>query len=126
MSKRVIFTNKAPRPVGPYSQAVIAGGFLFGSGQIPINPETGELISDIKEATRQVMENVKAVLETAGCTFDDVVSVTVFLADLGDFEAFNEVYSQYFKGAPPARTTVQAALPKGARLELNFVAKLPE
>ena len=126
MSKRVIFTEKAPRPIGPYSQAVVAGGFLFGSGQIPVDPETGRIVEGgIKEQTRRVMENIKAILEAAGCTLEDVVSVTVFLSDLNDFEEFNRVYAEYFKGQPPTRTTVEVSrLPKGVKLEVNFIAVL--
>jgi len=124
MSKKVVFTDKAPKPIGPYSQAVIANGFLFGSGQIPIDPETGEVVKGgIEEQTRRVLENIKAVLEAAGCTLEDVVSVTVFLSDLDDFQAFNKVYEEYFKDSPPARTTVEVSrLPKGVKLEVNFVA----
>jgi len=124
MSKRVVFTEKAPKPIGPYSQAVIANGFLFGSGQIPIDPEAGEVVKGgIEEQTRRVLENIKAVLEAAGCTLEDVVSVTVFLSDLNDFQAFNKVYGEYFKDSPPARTTVEVSrLPKGVKLEVNFVA----
>jgi len=126
VSKRVIFTEKAPRPIGPYSQAVVAGGFLFGSGQIPVDPETGRIVEGgIKEQTRRVMENIKAILEAAGCTLEDVVSVTVFLSDLNDFEEFNRVYAEYFKGQPPTRTTVEVSrLPKGVKLEVNFIAVL--
>ena len=124
MSKKVVFTDKAPKPIGPYSQAVIANGFLFGSGQIPIDPETGEVVKGgIEEQTRRVLENIKAVLEAAGCTLEDIVSVTVFLSDLDDFQAFNKVYEEYFKDSPPARTTVEVSrLPKGVKLEVNFVA----
>jgi len=126
MSKKVVFTEKAPKPISPYSQAVIANGFLFGSGQIPIDPETGEVVKGgIEEQTRRVLENIKAVLEASGCTLKDVVSVTVFLSDLNDFQAFNKVYGEYFKDSPPARTTVEVSrLPKGVKLEVNFIAAL--
>ncbi len=119
-----MFTEKAPKPVGPYSQAVIAGGFLFGAGQIPIDPRTGKIVEGgIEEQTRRVLENIKAVLEAAGCSLEDVVSVTVFLKDLNDFEAFNKVYAEYFPKDPPARTTVEVSrLPKGVKLEINFIA----
>jgi len=124
MSKKIVFTEKAPKPVGPYSQAVIAGGFLFGAGQIPIDPRTGKIVEGgIEEQTRRVLENIKAVLEAAGCSLEDVVSVTVFLKDLNDFEAFNKVYAEYFPKDPPARTTVEVSrLPKGVKLEINFIA----
>lgn len=119
-----IFTERAPKPIGPYSQAVIAGDFLFLAGQIPIDPETGDLVSGgIKEQARRVLENVKAVLEKAGCTFKDVVNVTVFLKDLSHFNEFNEVYSEYFGDTKPARATIQVArLPKDALVELVVIA----
>jgi len=122
--KKVVFTKKAPKPIGPYSQAIKAGKFLFGAGQIPVNPETGEVVKGgIKEQTLRVMENIKAILEEAGYGLNDVVSVTVFLKDLSDFKEFNEVYAKFFKKEPPARTTVQAAnLPKNVLLEVNFIA----
>ena len=126
MGKRIISTEKAPRPIGPYSQAVVAGGFLFGSGQIPVDPETGRVVEGgIREQARRVMENIKAILEAAGCTLEDVVSVTVFLSDLNDFKEFNRVYAEYFGKQPPARTTVEVSrLPKGVGLEVNFIAVL--
>lgn len=119
-----IFTERAPKPIGPYSQAVMAGDFLFLAGQIPIDPETGDLVSGgIKEQARRVLENVKAVLEKAGCSFKDVVNVTVFLKDLSHFNEFNEVYSEYFGDAKPARATIQVArLPKDALVELVVIA----
>ncbi len=119
-----VFTERAPRPIGPYSQAVIAGNLLFLAGQIPIDPKTGELVSGgIREQTRRVLENVKAVLEEAGCSFKDVVNVTAFLKDLSHFNEFNEVYSEYFGDAKPARATVQVArLPKDALVELVVIA----
>mgnify|MGYP000383170930 CR=1 FL=1 len=124
MTKEIVYTEKAPKPIGPYSQAVKAGPFLFGSGQIPINPETGEIVKGgIREQTRRVMENIKAVLEAGGYSLEDVVSVFVFLSDLKNFKEFNEVYGEYFKEAPPARTTVQVArLPKDVLLEVSFIA----
>ncbi|RLE77522.1 MAG: deaminase [Thermoprotei archaeon] len=123
MAKEVIFTDRAPKPIGPYSQAVRAGPFLFGSGQIPIDPATGRVVEGgIKEQTERVMENIRAVLEAAGYSMDDIVKVTVFLRDLAHFKEFNEVYGKYFK-EPPARTTVQVAnLPKGVLLEVDFIA----
>ncbi|HDJ97343.1 MAG: deaminase [Thermoprotei archaeon] len=124
MSKEIVFTEKAPRPIGPYSQAVVAGGFIFGSGQIPIDPATGEIVEgDIEVQTQRVLENIKAVLEAAGSSLEKVVFVTVFLSDLSDYPRFNEVYAEYFGGSPPARTTVEVSrLPKGVKLEVNFIA----
>jgi len=123
MVKEVILTEKAPKPIGPYSQAVKVGPFLFGSGQIPIDPTTGQVVSGgIREQTERVMENIKAVVEVAGYSMDDVVKVTVFIKNLKYFSEFNEVYAKYFK-EPPARTTVQVAeLPKGVLLEVDFIA----
>ena len=122
--KEVILSKKAPKPIGPYSQAIKVGSLLFGSGQIPIDPETGEVVNKgIKEQTNRVMENIKAVLEAAGYTLKDVVKVTVFLKDLKLFNEFNKEYAKYFPEKPPARTTVEVAqLPKGVLLEVDFIA----
>ncbi|MCD6509635.1 MAG: RidA family protein [Thermoprotei archaeon] len=122
--REVILTERAPRPIGPYSQAIKVGPFIFGSGQIPIDPNTGAMVKgDIRVQTRRVMENIRAILESVGYSMDDIVFVTVFLRNLGDFNAFNEEYSKYFRSAPPARTTVEVSnLPKGALLEVNFIA----
>ena len=122
--KEVVFTEKAPKPIGPYSQAVKLGGFVFVSGQIPIDPRTGEVVKGgIKEQTRQVLENLKAVLEAAGLALDDVVMSFVFLADMSEFGDFNEVYSQYFREKPPARVTVAVkSLPKDVRVEIAVIA----
>ncbi|MCS7102453.1 MAG: RidA family protein [Candidatus Korarchaeum sp.] len=119
-----VFTERAPKPIGPYSQAAVAGDFVFLAGQVPIDPETGELVSGgIREQTRRVLENIKAILEEVGCSFKDVVNVTAFLKDLSQFNEFNEVYSEYFRDAKPARATVQVArLPKDALVELVVVA----
>lgn len=119
-----IYTASAPNPGGPYSQAVRAGGFIFAAGQIPINPATGELVGgSIEEQTRQVLENLKQVLSAAGSSLDKVVKTTVFLSDLGNFEAMNAVYARYFGETPPARSTVQAAaLPKGVGVEIDLIA----
>lgn len=124
MVKEVVFTEKAPKPIGPYSQAVKVGSWLFVSGQIPIDPRTGDIVgNDIEVQTRRVLENVKAILEEAGYTLDDVVKVTVYLVDLNDFPKFNKVYSEYFKDKPPARTTVQVAgLPRNSRIEIDVIA----
>jgi 2-iminobutanoate/2-iminopropanoate deaminase len=124
MRKEVVYTDKAPKPIGPYSQAVKVGPWLFLSGQIPIDPRSGEVVDgDIEVQTRRVLENVKAILESMGYTLDDVVKVTVYLADLKDFPRFNNVYSEYFKDKPPARTTVQVTgLPRNAKIEIDVIA----
>lgn len=124
MPRQTISTEKAPRAIGPYSQAVRAGGFVFLSGQIPLDPETGEMVpGDVRAQTEQVMRNLGAVLEAAGLGFGDVVRATIWLVDLGDFAAVNEVYGARFPSDPPARATVQvAALPRGARVEIDLVA----
>ncbi|SEF89159.1 2-iminobutanoate/2-iminopropanoate deaminase [Caloramator fervidus] len=124
MEKIVISTNNAPAAIGPYSQAIKVGDFIFTSGQIPLNPKTGELISDdIKAATRQCLENIKAILEAAGSSLENVVKTTAFLKDLNDFASVNEVYSEYFKENMPARSAVQIArLPKDALIEIEAIA----
>lgn len=124
MTKETISTDKAPGAIGPYSQAVKAGGMVFCSGQIPIDPATGEFISGgVAEQTRQVLANLSAVLEAAGLGLDDVVKTTVFLADMADFTSMNEVYSEFFSENKPARATVQAArLPRDARVEIECIA----
>jgi 2-iminobutanoate/2-iminopropanoate deaminase len=122
--REIIKTEGAPAAIGPYSQAVRAGGFIFASGQIPLDPATGAMVEGgIIEQTRQVMLNLSAVLEAAGTDLGGVVKTTVFLADMNDFSAMNEVYGQYFKENPPARATVQAArLPRDARVEIEVIA----
>jgi 2-iminobutanoate/2-iminopropanoate deaminase len=122
--KEVIYTEAAPKPIGPYSQAVKTGNMLFVSGQIPIDPKTGEVVKGgIKEQTRQVLENIKAVLEAASYTLNDVTMAFVFLADMNMFPEYNEVYAQYFKEKPPARVTVQAArLPRDVLIEIAVIA----
>ncbi|MGC8994889.1 MAG: RidA family protein [Pyrobaculum sp.] len=122
--KEVIYTEAAPKPIGPYSQAVKVGKMLFVAGQIPVDPKTGEVVKGgIKEQTRQVLENIKAVLEAAGYTLSDVAMAFVFLSDLNNFAAFNEVYAQYFPEKPPARVTVQAArLPRDVLIEIAVIA----
>ncbi len=124
VEKKIIYTEKAPKPIGPYSQAIIAGDFIFTSGQIPIDPKTNQLVQgDIKEQTKQVLENLKAILEEAGVTFDDVVKVTVYMKDLNEFSAMNEIYSEYFKNSPPARTTVEVSrLPRDVKIEIDLIA----
>jgi len=122
--KTVINTINAPAPIGPYSQAVAAGSFLFASGQIALNPATGELvISDIKAETKQVMENIKAILQEAGLDFSNIVKTTIFLMDMQNFAQVNEVYGTYFTDNFPARETVQVAgLPKGVNVEISVTA----
>jgi len=125
--KQRIQTDKAPAAIGPYSQAIAIDGLVFLSGQIPLDPASGELVkADIQTETRRVIDNLRGVLEAAGCTFDHVVKTTIFLTDLGDFAAVNQVYGEVFTGTPPARATVQvAALPRGARVEIEAIAKRP-
>ena len=119
-----IQTENAPAAIGPYSQAIKARGFVFVSGQIPIDPETGEFVSnDVAEQTEQVLKNLAAVLDAGGAGLGNVVKTTVFLADMSDFAAMNEVYGRYFSENKPARATVQAArLPRDARVEIECIA----
>jgi 2-iminobutanoate/2-iminopropanoate deaminase len=122
--KEIISTENAPGAIGPYSQAVKTGNMIFCSGQIPIDPQTGEFVSqDVAEQTEQVLKNLSAVLEAAGSDLNNVVKTTVFLADMNDFTAMNEVYTRYFSENKPARATVQAArLPRDARVEIECIA----
>ncbi len=123
--KQIIYTKDAPEPIGPYSQAVRYGNFLYTSGQIAINPETGALTEgNIEEETHQVMLNLKAVLKAAGMTFQHVIKASIFITDMGDFGAINSVYGRYFDGeTAPARETVQVArLPKDVRVEISVIA----
>jgi 2-iminobutanoate/2-iminopropanoate deaminase len=125
--KQIIFTEKAPAPIGPYNQAVLKGNTLYTSGQIAINPVSGELITDTIEAeTKQVMENMKAVLEAAGMTFENVVKTSIFIMDMADFGTINTVYGSYFnEKTAPARETVQVAcLPKNVNVEISMIAVL--
>jgi 2-iminobutanoate/2-iminopropanoate deaminase len=124
--KETISTENAPGAIGPYSQAVRAGNMIFCSGQIPIDAKTGEFVSsDVAEQTRQVLKNLSAVLEAAGTDLNNVVKTTVFLADMNDFTAMNEVYAEFFNDNKPARATVQAArLPRDARVEIDCIAVL--
>jgi 2-iminobutanoate/2-iminopropanoate deaminase len=121
--KKVVATKEAPQPIGPYSQAIKASGFVFASGQIALDPATGKLIEgDIKAQTERVLKNLSAVLAAAGSSMDRVVRTTVFLKNISDFPAMNEVYGQFFKNEPPSRSTVQvAALPKDALIEIDAV-----
>src|SRR5882757_4955724 len=122
--KTIINTNNAPAPIGPYSQAVSAGNFLFVSGQIALNPATGQLVTDdIKTETKQVMDNIKAILVEAGIDFSNIVKTSIFLTDMQNFAQVNEVYGTYFQDAFPARETVQVAgLPKGVNVEITVTA----
>jgi 2-iminobutanoate/2-iminopropanoate deaminase len=122
--KEAVFTERAPRPIGPYSQAIKLGDLLFVSGQIPIDPATNEVVKGgIKEQTERVLENVRAILEAANMTLDDVVMALVYLSDMADFPQFNEVYSRYFKERPPARVTVAVkSLPRDVKVEIAVIA----
>lgn len=122
--KKIVNTSNAPAPIGPYSQAVIAGNFMFVSGQIALNPLTGQLVmDDIKTETKQVMENILAILTEAGIGFDNIVKTSIFLMDMQNFAQVNEVYGTYFKDQFPARETVQVAgLPKNVNVEISVIA----
>jgi 2-iminobutanoate/2-iminopropanoate deaminase len=122
--REIVSTEKAPAAVGPYSQGVRAGDFVFTAGQVPLDPETGRLVEGgIEEQTRQVMQNLSQVLEAAGSSLTNVVKTTIFVTDIGDFATVNQVYGSFFPANPPARSTVQvAALPVGARVEIEAVA----
>lgn len=122
--KKIISTSEAPAALGPYSQAVRVGSTIYCAGQIPLDPKSGQIVDgDVKVQTRRVLDNITAVLKAERLTFDHIVKTTIFLIDLGDFQTVNEVYGSYFKQAPPARSTVQvAALPKGARVEIEVIA----
>lgn len=123
MSKKIVSTDKAPAAIGPYSQGIQIGDKLFTSGQLPINPSTGELIGEIKAATKQSLENVKAILESQGFGMQDIIKTTVFLKDMDDFAAMNEIYATFFTSNPPARSAVQVAkLPKDAVVEIEVIA----
>ena len=123
--RTVIRTSNAPQPVGVYSQAIVAHGFLFVAGQGPINPQTNQLeLGDIRSETRRVLENIKAILEAAGTSLKNAVRMGVFLADLNDFQAMNEVFCEFFPVDPPARTTVGCALPR-IKVEIDCIALLP-
>ena len=122
--KDIVQTDAAPKAIGPYSQAIKAGGFLFVSGQIPIDPASGQFVpGGIAEQTEQVMQNLSAVLQAAGSGLDRVVKATVFLADMDEFVAMNQVYGKFFSSNPPARATVEVArLPRDARVEIDVIA----
>ncbi len=122
--KEVISTNRGPKAIGPYSQAIKANGFVFISGQIPLDPHTQQLVDgDVARQTERVMENLKGIVEAAGSSLDRTVKATVYLADLADFAAMNEIYGRYFRSNPPARATVEVArLPREVRVEIELIA----
>ena len=124
--KKIISTDRAPKAIGPYSQAVVSSGFAFLSGQIPLDPVTNQLIEgDVAAQTERVLENLKAVLEASGSSLAKVVKTTVFLKDMGEFARMNEVYTRYFPESPPARATVEAArLPRDVRVEIDCIAEV--
>jgi 2-iminobutanoate/2-iminopropanoate deaminase len=124
MARETIATDKAPKAIGPYAQAIVANGFVYTAGQIPLDPQTGNIIEGgIKEQTRRVIENLKAVLEASGASMNQVVKATVFLKNIGDFAAMNEVYAEYLGDSKPARSTVAVAeLPRNALIEIDLVA----
>jgi 2-iminobutanoate/2-iminopropanoate deaminase len=126
--KKIVFSSEAPAAIGPYSQGVRIGRFLFCSGQIPLDPNSGQIVSgDIASQTRRVMDNIAAILRAEGITFDHVVKSTIFLTNLGDFQTVNEIYGSYFKQDPPARSTVQvSALPRAANVEIEVIAAAAE
>ncbi len=125
--RRAILTDKAPKPVGPYSQAVVDNGFIFVAGQGPTNPATGTAeLGDVRAATKQTFENIRSILSAAGASLDDVVKCNVYLRDIDDFAAMNEVYASMFDAPYPARTTIQAgALPGGIPVEIECIARQP-
>jgi 2-iminobutanoate/2-iminopropanoate deaminase len=126
--KKPVFTSDAPAAIGPYSQGIRSGRFLFCSGQIPLDPKSGEIVSgDVATQTRRVLDNIATILRTEGLTFDHVVKTTIFLTNLADFQTVNEIYGSYFKQDFPARSTVQvSALPRGANVEIEVIAAATE
>jgi len=122
--KNAVITDRGPKPIGPYSQAIKANGFVYLSGQLALEPKTGEMVgSDIRQQTERVLENIKGILEAAGVNLHHVIKTTVFLKDMNDFPAMNEIYARYFTSAPPARSTVQVSrLPKDSLVEIEVIA----
>lgn len=122
--KEIISTDKGPKAIGPYSQAIKAGGFVFTAGQVAFDPATGQLVEgDVARQTARVLDNLKAIIEAAGSSLDRAVKTTVYLKDMNDFAAMNEVYARYFPKIPPARSTVEAArLPRDVRVEIDLIA----
>jgi 2-iminobutanoate/2-iminopropanoate deaminase len=122
MNKIIIASDRLP-VFGPYSAAVEAGGFIFISGQLPLDPKTGEVITDIQSATRQVLTNIQTILETAGLKLNNIVKTTIFLKNINDFAAVNEIYASFFPHEPPARSTIEvSSLPKGVQIEIEAIA----
>src|SRR5450755_4630054 len=126
--KKIVATSDAPAAIGPYSQAIRSGPLLFCAGQIPLDPQTGQIVSDdISEQARRVLENIAAILKAAQLNFSHVVKTTIFLTSMGDFQTVNEIYATYFRENPPARSTVAvSALPKGAKIEIEVIAMASE
>jgi len=125
MNKKIINTDYAPGVIGPYNQGVVSGGFLFTSGQLPINPKTGEVSSTIEEQTKQVLDNLKAIIEAAGSTLERVVKCTVYIQNMGDFEVVNKIYGTYFQNNAPARACVEVSkMAKNALIEIDAIATL--
>ena len=125
-AKQVVMTDQAAKPIGPYSQAIVAGGLVFVAGEKGIDPRTGEMVSGIQNQTRQTLENIRVILEAAGSSLDHAVATTVYLIEIEDFAAMNEVYAEYFTNDPPGRTTVAvSALPAGALVEIQCTALVP-
>ncbi len=121
---KILNTKEAPQPIGPYSQGIDLDGLVFLSGQIGLKPETGELAEGVAAQTHQVIQNIRAVLQSAGCSLTNVVKSTVYLRNIGDFTQFNQIYGEYFKESAPARTTVEvSALPKNALIEIEIIAR---
>jgi 2-iminobutanoate/2-iminopropanoate deaminase len=127
MAKQVFHTDKAPKPKGPYSLAVIHNGILYISGQMPIDAASGSVIrGTIEEETRLTLSNIKTIVEEYGCQMADVIKVTCYLLDMSDFDAFNRIYAEYFPDSPPARTTIQVAgLPAGVKIEIDAIVSIP-
>jgi 2-iminobutanoate/2-iminopropanoate deaminase len=127
MHRTTVFATDAPKAIGPYSHAIVAGGLVFTSGQLPIDPATGQIVpgDDVKVHVRQALRNIQAVLRAGGADLKDVVKVTIFLARITDAKAMNEVYAEFFAADPPARTTVGATLPAGALVEIDAIATVP-
>ncbi len=121
--KKIISTQKSPKAIGPYNQGIVAGGFLFTSGQLPMNPKTGEIASTVEEQTKQVLDNLKAIVEAAGGSLENVVKCTVYLQNMNDFDAVNKIYSTYFQNNPPARACIEVSkMAKNALVEIDAIA----